>query len=78
VIRMSILLICSFIAFVLPASSCPVCQTDTGAAVRRGIFNDDFGFNLFVTILPFLVFYGVVALVHSGAPSRRTGDRSQG
>jgi hypothetical protein len=56
------------LVFANAAKACTVCHTDTGAAVRSGIFNSDFGFHLFVIVLPFLVFYGIVAVVCYGLP----------
>ena len=60
----------------MPAGACPVCQTETGRRVREGIFSGaDLGPNLAATALPFLIFLGIAALVHSG-PRRRAGTPS--
>ena len=61
----------AFATAVLGASSawaCPLCESETGERVRAGIFNADFGYNLFVTILPFSMFLAIVALIHTGWP----------
>ena len=52
------------------AAACPVCYTDTGDAVRQGIFNGDFGLNVLFTLVPFVFFYGLAAMVYFGVPSR--------
>lgn len=57
----------------MPAlASCPVCDRDTGVQVRAGIFNEDFGFNLAMTALPFALFLAIIAAIHFGVPRRRT------
>jgi hypothetical protein len=58
-----------------PAPACPLCGTDTGRQVRAGIFGDDFGRNLLLTVLPFAVLLGIVALIHFGLPWGRTAPR---
>jgi hypothetical protein len=50
------------------ASACPVCGSETGRQVRAGIFNEQFGSKLVLTLLPFPVFLGVVAAIHFGFP----------
>lgn len=39
-----------------------------GPQVRAGIFNEQFGSKLVLTLLPFPVFLGVVAAIHFGFP----------
>jgi hypothetical protein len=39
----------------LPASGCPICSTEAGAAVRAGIFNASFLPTLLEVIAPFPV-----------------------
>jgi hypothetical protein len=46
------------------ATACPVCTTQTGAAVRAGIFNDQFWSNVTLTSLPLLTLLGIVALIY--------------
>jgi hypothetical protein len=58
-----------------PVWACPLCRSDTGRRVRAGIFNADFGENLLVTLLPFLVFLAVVAWIHFGLPRSRGKSR---
>lgn len=48
--------------------ACTLCVSETGERVRAGIFGDDFGYNLFVTILPFSVFLAIVASIHFDWP----------
>ena len=56
--------------------ACPLCESETGERVRAGIFNADFGYNLFVSVLPFVAFLAIVALIHSGWPWAE-GDSGQ-
>ena len=55
----------------MSAVSSPVCEQETGQLVRAGIFDQEFGFNLLVTALPFVVFLGLAAAIHFGLPRRR-------
>lgn len=55
------------------ALGCPLCDTGTGEEVRAGIFDGEFGVNLLATVLPFVVFAGVAAVVHVGWPRRGAG-----
>ncbi len=63
--------IVGFFWVVLPsaATACPDCPAGIREQVRRGIYGEGFGFNLFATVLPFGVFLGVAAMIHSGFPS---------
>jgi hypothetical protein len=54
-----------------PAAACPVCDTGTGRQVRHGIVDDQFGFNLLATLLPFPFLIGIAALIHFGWPGRK-------
>lgn len=54
------------------AEACPVCDGETGRRVRAGIFNEDFGPNLLVILLPFPIVVGVAAALHHGLSPRRT------
>jgi len=51
-----------------PVRACPFCESETGERVRAGLFSAEFGYNLFVTLLPFSVFLTIVALIHFGLP----------
>jgi hypothetical protein len=59
----------------LPADAlgCTVCDSDTGAAVRAGIFDGRFLGKLALTALPFPILFGLVAVMHFGLPGRK-GD----
>ena len=52
--------------FAAPALGCPVCDTGTGQQVRDGILDDQFGFNLFATLVPFPILIAVAAFIHFG------------
>lgn len=60
------------ILFARAAHACPVCNTETGAAVRAGIFDDRFVARLLATLAPFPVLLAAVAALHHGWPG---GDR---
>lgn len=51
-----------------PVSACPYCESEFGEEVAAGIFNDDFGINVLLTLLPIPVLLGIVALIHFGTP----------
>lgn len=56
------------------ADACPICASETGAEVRAGIFNEDFGWNLLVTVLPFPLMLGIAAALHFGFAPRERGE----
>lgn len=56
-------------AFAGAAVACPFCHTETGQQVRAGIIGADFGFYLLVTLGPFAILLGIVALVYFGLPT---------
>lgn len=49
--------------------ACPIRHSETGTEVRAGLFNEDFAFNLFASIIPFPIFLSIVAAIH-GVPIR--------
>lgn len=53
------------------AFGCPLCATDTGAAVRAGIAVDA-GPRLLAVLAPFPALIAVVAWLHRGRPDVRT------
>ena len=55
------------------ARACPLCETETCAKVRAGIF----GSNLSLTLLPFPVLAGLVLLVHYGFPNPKPGSATR-
>ena len=59
-----------------PASPCPLCHTETARQIRAAIFGPDFWFNVGVTLLPFVVFLGITALIYGNPRSehRRISD----
>jgi hypothetical protein len=48
------------------AAACPVCNTETGAAVRAGLFDDRFPETMAGILAPFPVLLAIVALLHFG------------
>ena len=68
--RMLVMLgvLCLAVATSSTALACPVCNEPLGQQVRAGIFDESFGSNLIVTLLPFVIFLGVVAAIHGGEP----------
>lgn len=56
---LSVMMWCTF-----PATACPVCDSETGDAVRQGIFDDVLASNIAAAVLPFIVLAGIVGAVH--------------
>lgn len=52
----------------LPAIGCPVCDTETGAAVRAGIFNADFLPTLLEVLAPFPVLGLILFIINRYLP----------
>jgi hypothetical protein len=48
------------------AAACPLCHTETGAAVREGIFNSQFLPTALAVLSPFPVITAVVVALHRG------------
>jgi hypothetical protein len=61
---------------VTPLLACPVCNSETGQAVRAGIFDENFTTNLFLLIAPTAAVVGLLPLLWRILPEQR--ERSQG
>jgi hypothetical protein len=64
----------AFVAMVLAshgASACPLCHTETGRAVRSGIFDGRFVPTLLEVIAPFPILAAVAAFLHGTPRDRR-------
>ncbi|HEX8203656.1 MAG TPA: hypothetical protein VF590_24480 [Isosphaeraceae bacterium] len=48
------------------ASACPQCAAGVARRVRAGIYDGEFAFNLFATVLPFGILLGITVAIHSG------------
>ena len=59
----------SALVFTGAAAACPVCESETGQKVRAGIFGEDFGTNVALTLSPFPVLAGLVALIYFAFPN---------
>ena len=46
------------------ATACPLCESETGAQVQAGIFNEQFWMNVTLTLLPLLVLLGIVGFIY--------------
>jgi hypothetical protein len=57
------------------ALACPVCDTDTGREVRAGIFGDDFGRNVLLTVAPLPAVLLLAALACRAVPEPRGFSR---
>jgi hypothetical protein len=55
--------VCSAAAWAAPAVACPNCSV--GRQARSEVWNSDFGFNLSVALLPFLLIAGICLWVES-------------
>jgi len=63
--------------------ACPLCSSDIGEQVRDGIFNEHFGYNLLVTLSPFPILAGILAVIyfggrHSPTPTGQPKERLLG
>jgi hypothetical protein len=54
--------------------ACPVCDTETGKQVREGIFGKDFYKNVLVTVAPFPVVLGLIAVDFRLVPDWKHAD----
>lgn len=50
------------------AYACPVCDTETGRAIRDGIFDQDFFSNVCMTLAPFPIMLVLVGVMHISLP----------
>ena len=71
-VRLTSSLAVALLLIAAPALGCPICNTGTGDEVRAGIFDGNFAYNLFATLLPFPLLVGIVAFIHFGGPRRRS------
>jgi hypothetical protein len=55
-------------ALTWPATACPVCDSETGATVRAGIFNSAFPVTLLEVLSPFLVTGAVLYMLQRHLP----------
>ncbi len=65
-------LVFSLLSFAVQA--CPFCDTKTAADIRASLFGPDLLFNLFTTILPFIVFAAIAYLIYYGGFPFRKQD----
>jgi hypothetical protein len=49
-----------------PSAACPLCHTETGEAVRAGIFNSQFLPTALAVLSPFPLILAVVVALHRG------------
>lgn len=47
-----------------PVLACPFCHTERGETLRRALFDERFGENIILVVLPFIILYAVVGLSH--------------
>ena len=72
---MKILLLFIFIMISLASRACPFCNSKTAKEIRASLLGTDLSFNLFITILPFIIFSAIVYLIyHGGFPSKRLNN----
>lgn len=69
------------VGWVMGASAygCPYCESEVGRKVAAGLFNENFGYNALLTLLPIPVFLAIVGVIHFGVPRpRRNGSEKGG
>ncbi len=60
-----------------PVLACPICDSDTGVAVREGILDQSLGRNLAAVALPAGAVGAVVGVIHfGGRETRRKGRQT--
>jgi hypothetical protein len=50
--------------FSLSSEACTMCNSKQATDVRALVFGDDFYKNLFFTVLPFVVFTGIIVFIY--------------
>ncbi len=60
------ILLLTLAMFFFPCTSeaCTMCDSKTATDVRAEVFGDDFYNNLFVIVLPFIMFTGIIVCIH--------------
>ena len=48
--------------------ACPYCNSEIGQDVAAGIFNENFGQNMLLTLIPIPIFLLIIAIIHFGWP----------
>ncbi len=61
-----ILLTLSMLFFSLASEACTMCNSKQATDVRAIVFGDDFYKNLLFSILPFVVFTGIIVTIYKG------------
>ena len=52
------------------AKCCPLCNSKTATQIRASLFGPDLYFNLLVSVLPFVICFGIVYLIYTGGRIR--------
>jgi hypothetical protein len=72
-------LVALFVVFFAVSGSvwaCPLCDTETGRQVREGIFGQDFGKNVLLTLAPLPILLGIMALVFWAIPDSKQKNKA--
>ncbi len=60
-----------FFLFIFNVSkACTLCNSGTAEQIRASVFGPDLSYNLFITILPFIILSGIVYLIYQGGISK--------
>jgi hypothetical protein len=53
------------------AHACTLCNSKTATAVRASVFGPDLPFNLFITVLPFVICSVIVYFIYRGGFTKK-------
>ncbi len=75
---MKIILIIFSLIISVAGQACPLCNSKTAKEIRASLFGPDLPFNLFITILPFIICFAIIYLIyHGGFPSKKIGSATK-
>lgn len=57
----------------ISAYACTLCNSKTAIAVKAAVFGPDLLFNLFITILPFVICVLIVYFIYDGGFTKKYG-----
>ncbi|OLY94525.1 hypothetical protein SAMN05444008_101148 [Cnuella takakiae] len=58
--------------FSLTSEACTMCSSKQATEVRALVFGDDFYNNLLSSVLPFVVFTGIIVFIYKGGKTIKT------
>ncbi len=75
---MKILFLISSLIISVAAQACPFCNSKTAKEMRVSLFGPDLPVNLFITILPFIIFSLIVYFIYYGGfPAKKSRNTTK-